>query len=68
MDECDVWGTCNDLKRWAQQFIAELTIAPVGVFDRDVHTVFRTVKASQAAQSEPEWPTSAAGFSDALEE
>jgi DNA integrity scanning protein DisA with diadenylate cyclase activity len=68
MDERDVWAKCNPLKWWAQHFIAELVIAAVEVFDLDVHAAFRAVKASQTTQLESEWPTSAAGFSDALEE
>ena len=68
MDKGNVCGKCTLLKRWAQNFIPELVIAAVEVFDVDVHAAFRAVKASQTAQSESEWPASAAGCSDAMEE
>ena len=56
MDERDVWGEYNPLKRWAQNFIAELVIAAVAVFDVDVHAAFWAVEPNPTAQSKSEWP------------
>jgi len=63
MDERDVRGIRNSMKRWAQHFLPHLAVAAVDVLDVDVDATFWALEASEAAQSEPEWSDVVTGFS-----
>jgi hypothetical protein len=56
------------MKRWAQHFVPHLAIAAVEVLDVDIDAAFWVLKATDAAQPEPEWPNVLASLSDSFDE